>query len=121
MAYTRINVQEPGQGGAELTLSNGVAGGAGTGYKFANDGRTYLYITNTGAGTPTVTIVTGRTVAGRAVEDQAIALTATAGVKDIVHAGPFPKDVYDQPDGSNDVYVYFSGSNETDVRIAAFH
>lgn len=121
MAYTKINVQKPGEGGAELTESNGVAGGAGTGYRFSNDGRTFLRIRNTGAGTPNVVILTGATMGGFALGDNTIALTATAGAKDDCIAGPFPPEIYNQRDGSGETYIYFTGSDETDVRVAAFN
>lgn len=116
MAYTALTVQRPTDAGAELTLSNGASGGAGTGYKFQNDGSVLLYITNTGTGTPNVVIACASYL-GYTVTATTIALTATGGLKDIVHAGPFDKSLYNQ-DGL--VYVYFTGGDETDVRIAAF-
>lgn len=117
MAYTAINVQKATAAGTTITLSNGVAGGAGTGYKFSNDGNTVLHIRNTsGSNTPSVVVVTGGSVGGNAIAD----VTRQIAVSATVHMGPFPKEIYDQQ-GSDEgfVYVYFSGGNETDLRVAA--
>ena len=122
MAYTDLAVQTVTADGAQLTTVAGVAGGAGTGYAFSNDGNVYLAITNAGAGTPSVVIETGATKAGYAVADETIVLTATAGAKAIVQAGPYRTDTFNVPSGTNvnKVQVNFTGGDETDVTIAAF-
>ena len=118
MAYTQINVQKPGVGGTDLTDSNGVAGGAGTGYFFSNDGHTFLSIFNSGAGTPNVVVEASNTIKGYAISgDQTIALAANGSTGDRKIAGPFDKSIFDT---DNTVQINFTGSNETDVRIAAF-
>jgi len=117
MAYTAITVQNALQSGPSLTYSNGVAGGAGTGYKFTNDGHTALLVKNTSAvNTPNVVVVTGGSADGNAISDVTVAQVASTDKL----LGPFPKPTYDQS-GSDEgmVYVYFSGGNETDLRIAA--
>jgi hypothetical protein len=122
MAYTQINVQRPGAGGAELTTSAGVAGGAGTGYKMSNDGHSFLDIKNTGVGTPNVVILPGGTCNGVDLSAAALQTIALTSGQDKI-AGPWGKDTYDQQ-GSTDpgmVYIYFTGGDETDVTIAAFH
>jgi hypothetical protein len=125
MAYTAVNVQTTTSGGIIPTETAGVSGGAGTGHKFSNDGKTAFLIQNTGAGTPNVVFLPGGTYRGTTLAVshlETVALAAADSSGDHKIAGPFPKDVFDQQ-GTTDpglVYVYYTGSNETDVRITPF-
>lgn len=116
MAYTAKAVYQRTPGGTVLTEAAGVAGGAGTGYKYPNDGQFSFLIRNTSSNTPTVTIVSGGTVGGLSIGD----LTISVGASGFQEVGPFPKEIWDQQ-GSDAgyIYVYFGGSNETDLRITA--
>lgn len=116
MAYTGISVYSATTGGTAITESSGAAGGAGTGYKFPNDGATRLLIRNTSTNTPTCTIVTGGTVKGRAIGDE----TISVGASGFQIVGPFEKEIYDQTSSdAGYIYIYFGGSNETELRVAA--
>lgn len=116
MAYTAKPVYARTIGGTAITESAGVAGGAGTGYKFPNDGQMSFLIRNTSTNTPTATILTGGTVGGLAIDN----LTISVGASGFQEVGPFPKEIWDQQ-GSDAgyIYVYFGGSNETELRISA--
>ena len=59
-------------------------------YKIANTGQTFLYVKETGATTPSLTIDTPLTVGGLAVSNQVIAFTANQ--EKII--GPFPPHLY---------------------------
>ena len=114
MAYTavaRTTVSEAGTRVDNLSTGTGVAGGAGTGLKFLNDGRKLLYINNTGVGTPNVVVLASATFRGVALTTSNQTIATVSGSQHV--AGPFPADVYNDSDGY--VRIYFTGSNETDV------
>jgi hypothetical protein len=72
-------------------------------YLIRNDGKTLLHFKKTGAGACTVTVQTGETVRGLAVADVTVVVPATTGDRFI---GPFPGDLYDDP--NHDVGVTLS-------------
>ena len=63
-----------------------------------NDGRTFLHFKKTGAGAANVTIVTPRTLGGRAVADLVVVIPATTGDKFL---GPFPPAIFNAPGTHN--------------------
>ncbi len=63
---------------------------------FANDGRVFLEIANTGGAPITCTIYTPRTVDGLDVAENIISIAATSGHKLV---GPFPAQTYNQSGG----------------------
>lgn len=116
MAYTAKAVYTATPGGTPITEAAGVAGGAGTGYKYPNDGRMRFLIRNTASNTPTCTILSGGTVEGLSLGDT----TVSVGASGFQVVGPFPKHLWDQTGADEGyIYVYFGGSNETELRISA--
>lgn len=99
---------------AGLAPSLAAASAAGDGDSFPNDGRTLLWIKNSGAGV-TVTVATYASVGGYAVADQtcAVANTDTNGK----FLGPFDPAVFNRPDGT--VYVDY-GAASTNITLGAF-
>jgi len=96
MSRTTLTVQQI------VTAANGLAVAlttAGTQHSFANDGRVFLYVRNTGAA-KTLTMTTPNTVQGLAIADQTATITATTGDQMF---GPFPPSLYNNSDGT--VYV----------------
>jgi len=69
---------------------------ANTSITWYNDGRVFLYITNTGGAPITCTIDTPQTVNGLAVESNVISIAATTGVK---YVGPFAAETYNNAGG----------------------
>ena len=82
---------------------------AGGGDSFVNDGRVYLHINNGGGGSITLTVVTQKTVDGKAVADDAI--TVPNGAARIV--GPFPPSIYN--DANQQVQLTYSGVTSVTV------
>lgn len=68
------------------------------GISFVNDGKTFLLM-KSATGTGNVTVQTPRTVAGLAVSERVLAVTANK----VYLMGPFPEGLYEQADGK--VYV----------------
>ena len=117
MSITPVTLQRPGQSGAALTTTTGTGSGAGNGIAFSNPGGVVLYLENTsGANTPTVTIVTGKTVSGSAVADVDVAL-ATSQTKIVTSLDP---DKFNQPSGANQGQIILQfDANFADVEVAA--
>jgi hypothetical protein len=112
MAYTAINAQKLSVAGVALTESNGLAGGAGTGYSVSNDGKVKLFIRNSASNTPNVVVEANGTIKGFSISgDQTIAV----GALGIQHAGPYDPEIF-----GTTLQINFTGSNETEMRIAAF-
>ena len=107
MARGTISVQTISRSGLEPSYASASADGDA----FANNGRTFLHIKNTGT-EKTVTIVTPNTVDGLAISDRTVTVDATTGD---VMVGPFPTNIYNQSDDT----VYVNYSSETDVTVAA--
>lgn len=87
-----LTVQEITRAGLATSLTALATGGDG----FANDGRTYFHIKNSNASARTLTVVTQKTVDGKAVADDAINVPGTTGD---VKVGPFPPDIYNDANG----------------------
>lgn len=81
------------------------------GHSIQNTQKEYLHVKTGGTGT-TVTVVTPGTVDGQAIADKAYAIGTNTEMK----IGPFPREVYDQSDGT--VHVNFS--SVTTVTCGAF-
>lgn len=112
MAETALTVTTVGKAGTAKTTANA---DTSNGNKFANDGRTFLYLFNNGStGSATVTIATAKTVGGYAVGNQDISLTTTQEKI----AGPFDPDIFNDADGN--VTLSISGAGATDVDFMAF-
>lgn len=71
------------------------------GHSLPNTGREFFHVKTGGTGT-TVTVVTPGTVDGQAVADKDYVIGTSAERM----IGPFPREVYNQPDGS--VHINFS-------------
>jgi hypothetical protein len=99
-----------------LTTASGVAGDPTNHHYFANDGRTILLISNTGASTRTITYQIPTTVDGIAVTHGGV--TVAAGTQIVI--GPFPPSIYNQPSDPGNMYFNLSASS-TDLKIQAFH
>lgn len=116
MAYTAVARTALGVGGTRIdniSTATGVAGGAGTGYKFSNPGGNRLYVNNTGVGTPNVVVLASGTFKGvpLTANDQTLAVVASAQ-----HGmGPFDTDIYNDSGGF--IRVYFTGGDETDLEL----
>lgn len=103
-----LTVQEISR--SAITPSYGAAAGGGD--QFPNDGRTYLHIKNGGGSSITLTIATQMTVDGKAVADDAIAVT---NAQERV-VGPFPPAIYNDANGM----VQLTYSGVTSVTVGAF-
>lgn len=118
MAYTGVSVYRKSLAGQVVTESAGVAGGSGTGYKVPNEPGLTIRCRNTASNTPSITLVTGGSHSnGQALPDITVQMAASQSRI----FGPFPKEDWDQRGGSDDgyIYVYFSGGNETELRVSA--
>lgn len=105
-----LAVQEVTRAGVALTL----AAAAGGGDKFAPSDRTWLRVTNGGAGAITVTIVTPNTlISDVAITDVAVSVGAGA-TREI---GPFP---YEHFANSADGLADITYSGVTSVTVGAF-
>lgn len=87
------------------------AGGGGD--EFANDGRTYLEVTNGGGSPITVTLDIKPTVDGGAVTDRTVAVAAGARKR----IGPFPPKLYNDSTTGRAKVTY---SGVTSVTVEAF-
>lgn len=109
MAITRIVPQRADQAGVTPVYNAGLT--TTDTFIFRNDGKTLLYFRKTGAGICTVTMVTGEVVRGLAVADITVAVPATTG--DVL-IGPFPGDLFDDPNHD----VSFTLSDVTGLTVA---
>lgn len=107
MGRTTVTVQDLSRAGVTPTFN---AGTATDGDAFINDGRTMIYVLNTGAET-TLTIQTPGTVDGLAVAERTVVVAATTGKSAI---GPFPTSMYNQTDGK----VYLGWSQVSGITFA---
>lgn len=90
---------------------------AADGAMFRNDGRTLLYLRNSGAGSHSVTITSTQTVGGLAVEDKVIGPIA-AGDSAII---PFLEgSIFNQRSGTNKGFTYLdSDGTQTEMLAVA--
>lgn len=63
-------------------------------FTFPNDGRTFLHIKKSGAGSCLVSVTVGAKFKGKTVAAQTVTVPASTGDKMI---GPFPVDLYNDP------------------------
>ena len=80
--------------------------------EFANDGRVFIHVKNTGA-SMTCTLTTAGTVGTHAIADTVVTIGATTGEQMI---GPFLPSVYNAADGNIDI----TWSRTSDVTVAVF-
>lgn len=86
--------------GVTMTL----AAASGDGHKFVNNGDEIIVVTNDYTDTITMTVVTGGTAGGLAIDDVDVALAA--GATKIV--GPFTTSIFNQRSGSDAGRVYIN-------------
>lgn len=111
MARTVISVQQVSLSGIAPSFS---AGDQANGHQFANDGRTFLEVKNTGGSACTVTIrANGYKIGGVTIQDQTVSVPATTGDRMI---GPFDQSIFNQSGGVVNVDL----STGTGITIAAF-
>lgn len=98
--------------GATLTTTSAVT----LGHKFANEGRTFIYLANGYTDTITATFAVPVLIDGLPVTS--LAVPVVSGTTKLV--GPFPVDLYNQAatESRNKVYLDYSGV--TSVTVAAF-
>lgn len=102
-AATSVTVQTVSESGVTPTrTSTGLVTTVG-GYKFRNDGKTFLLFEKTGAGTATISFGAAVTYRGLAISSRTLTVDATAGDRVI---GPFPANPYN--DGNGDVIFTIS-------------
>jgi len=116
MAYTAVARTKLGVGGTRIdniSTATGVAGGAGTGYKFSNPGGNRLFVNNTGVATPNVVVLASGSFKGVvfSVNDQ----TISPGSGEQHGGGPYDPDIYNDSGGF--VRVHFTGGDETDLEL----
>lgn len=110
---TSVSVQRSVKSGTLLTMSTGAYS---LGNSFFNDGKTYLIVQKAAtAATSTLTIATGGTVGGYAIDNQSVSL-AQSTTNTLYVIGPFSTDVFN--DSSNNVTVTYS-EGTTGVKVAA--
>lgn len=102
-----LTVQEITRDGLTPSMENA----ASEGDSFNNNGRTFLWIKDTGTTAPTVTIEIQETVDGQGVTDPTVAVGS--GEERLI--GPFPTSIYNDDDD----LVQVSYDDETDVEVAA--
>jgi len=117
MARTNVTVLETDPNGILDAEAVDVALHVTDGAMFTNDGRTRLWMKNAGAGVHVVTVVTPRTIEGLAVADKTYSVAAGK----YAVAGPFRRDLYNQPSGADagKAYVNTDGTG-TEVTIVPF-
>lgn len=107
MARTTVTPQQLARAGITPSYN---AATVTDGDGFANDGRTFIHVKNTGVET-TLTIQTPATVRGFAVAEDTKTIPATTGDK---MYGPFEPELYNQANGQ----VYLDWSQVTGVTFA---
>ncbi len=107
MADIRLAIQDVSREGVAATYSGVTTTDT---YLINNDGRVILHVKNAGTGAETVTLKTGKTYLGLAIEDP----TVTVGASSDKFIGPFETEVFN--DGQ-DMKISFSVG--TSVTVAA--
>ncbi len=95
-------------------VTQSLSAASGDGHKFVNNGREFLVARNSTAGTITMTVVTGGTVDGYAINDVDIAIAAGATAL----AGPFKPEVFNQRSGSDAGKVYLNWNSTVTGTVA---
>lgn len=113
MARTALTVTKITRDGAFVAAVAGTVDGL----MFKNNGRTFIDVTNGGAATRTLTVVTTRTVLGLDVAD--LTVNVAAGATTVI--GPFPPaDFNNSGTDANMVYLNFPAGNEGDLSVSAY-
>lgn len=89
MANVAKTAQDIDRLGLAATYNTGLA--TDDTYQIANNGRVFLHVKKTGAGTCVASAVTTPTVDGLAVPDKTVSIPPTTGDK---FWGPFPTSIY---------------------------
>ena len=115
MAYTAVNVTKISAAGYRVDNvgTAGVAGGAGTGHKFSNDGHVFVHVHNTSTNAPNAVFLASGTFKGEALTVANETVAMASGVDKI--CGPFNPDLFNDADGN--VNIYYTGSNEDELKI----
>jgi hypothetical protein len=93
MAIVALNARQDVVDGGLAAAYQGSLSASDT-YTFPNDGKTFLHVKKSGAGSCTATIITPATLRGKSVTDTTVTIPASTGDKMI---GPFPPDLYNDP------------------------
>lgn len=101
-----LNVQQAKRAANSIAMTSADTGGD----SWANSGAEALLVENAGTSSVTLTFTTYKTVDGLAVND--LQVVVPAGETHLV--GPFPTDIYNDPDGNAQV----SYSSATGVKVA---
>lgn len=109
MARGTLTVQDITVAGTTPSYSAGSADG----HQFANDGKTFVQVKNTGAGACTVTIQAPTKVGGLSLTAPTVVVPITSGDKQI---GPFDPTLFNQVGG----LVYVDLSATSGVTLGAF-
>ncbi len=117
MAFTEITVLTPGRTG--ILTSEATAADVPNGNKFANDGKTRVYVGKGAGGTgTTLTFSMTPTAFGDAVTVQ----TTTVLVNEDTVVGPFPVKRHNASgDDAGQVTIAYGGSDTTNVTVMPFH
>ena len=111
MADVTVAVENIDQDGLDPAHTGSLS--ASNNYKFRNDGRLFLYVTNGGGSDCDVTISTPGSEGGNAIADRVVVVTA--GEDRMI--GPFQPRLFNDPDGDIDVTFSFI----TSVTVAGLH
>lgn len=103
MARQTVTPQTPTRAGLSPTFTAAHTDG----HKFSNDGRTVIRVKNTDSTSKTFTVAFGGAKDGVSLATLGKTVTVAANTGDVITA-VWPKDVYDQSDGT--VYVDFSAT-----------
>ncbi len=114
---TEIAVQTPGRAG--VLTSSATAADVANNNKFANDGKTFLFVEKGAGGTgTTLTFSMTPTAFGDAVTS----VTTIVLVNTFSIIGPFPVDRFNQSgDDTGSVEVAFGGSDTTNITLMPVH
>jgi len=115
MARTTLAVTAVTDSGVqEVAKTTGIADG----HMFANDGRTWIEVTNSGSATRTLTIQTQKTFNGFALADRTVSITDGTTKK----IGPFPTDIYNVQAGADagKVYIDYQATFHADFATSVY-
>ncbi len=117
MAFTAIDVETPGRAG--VLTSEATAADVANGNKFANDGKTFLYIEK-GAGGASTTLTLSMTPT--AFGDAVTAVTVQVTTNEFTVAGPFPVARNNASgDDAGEITITHGGADTTNITLLPFH
>lgn len=117
--YTELTVKTAGIGVLELATDKTDVDNTNGNY-FANDGSVRFLLKNSdGADSATVTVKTGATLYGKAVDDESAVTLASGAVRPF---GPFPPDLYNVQSGTYNgaVQLDFGGTAAAALDILVY-